>query len=73
MIFPSLLDKCKTKLNVDVNHEKTFKKLILVSKKHYIGFLDDENKEPVIKRYGGNKIRQTGIYTNSIQRNGRRY
>ncbi len=41
---------CKTKLNVEVNHEITFRKLILVSKKHYVGFpSDDDNKDPIIR------------------------
>jgi DNA polymerase elongation subunit (family B) len=42
-------DNCKQEINVEVNHEKTFKKLILVSKKHYVGILYDPNKEPIIK------------------------
>lgn len=29
------IDNCKIRLNVNVNHEKTFRKLILVGKKHY--------------------------------------
>ena len=50
------IDKCKTKLNVDVNHEKTFRKLILVCKKHYVGILsDDQTKEPIIKGMEGIK------------------
>ena len=36
--IPKFIDTCKTKLNVEVNHEKTFRKLILVGKKHYVGF-----------------------------------
>jgi DNA polymerase elongation subunit (family B) len=49
------IDRCKQELNVEVNHEKTFKKLILVSKKHYIGFLYDSKKDPVIKGMEGIK------------------
>lgn len=46
---------CKTKLNVEVNHEVTFKKLILVSKKHYVGFPSDDNKDPIIRGMEGIK------------------
>ncbi len=42
------IDECAKRLKVDVTHEKTFQKLILVAKKHYVGILDDSNKEPVI-------------------------
>ena len=37
------------------SHEKTFKKLILVSKKHYLGFSNDQAKEPIIKGMEGIK------------------
>ena len=49
------IDECKIRFNIEVNHEKTFQKLILVSKKHYIGILNDRNKEPVIKGMEGIK------------------
>ena len=49
------IDECKSKLKIDVNHEKTFRKLILVSKKHYIGIISDPDKEPVIKGMEGIK------------------
>ena len=49
------ISECKSKLGVDVGHEKTFSKLILVSKKHYIGILSDPHKEPVIKGMEGLK------------------
>lgn len=39
---------CKKKLGVDVNLEKTFSKLILVGRKHYIGFPEDKNNNAVI-------------------------
>jgi DNA polymerase I len=45
---------CNSRLNVTVNHEKTFRKLILVSKKHYIGIPYGEDK-PVIKGMEGIK------------------
>lgn len=48
------IDNCKKKLNVDVTHEKTFRKIILVGKKHYIGILHDNDK-PVIKGMEGIK------------------
>ena len=43
------IEICKSKLNIDVGHEKTFRKLILVSKKHYVGILSDRNQDPIIK------------------------
>jgi DNA polymerase elongation subunit (family B) len=49
------IDECKRKLQIDVNHEKTFRKLILVSKKHYIGVLSDPGKGPIIKGMEGIK------------------
>ncbi|CAN5860989.1 hypothetical protein BH23THE1_BH23THE1_28330 [soil metagenome] len=48
------IDNCKKKLNVDVTHEKTFRKLILVVKKHYIG-IPHGNDKPVIKGMEGIK------------------
>jgi DNA polymerase elongation subunit (family B) len=48
------IDDCKKKLNVSVNHEKTFRKLILVGKKHYIGIPHGDDK-PVIKGMEGIK------------------
>jgi DNA polymerase, archaea type len=49
------IDECKRKLNIDVSHEKIFRKLILVSKKHYIGIQCDPDKEPIIKGMEGIK------------------
>jgi hypothetical protein len=49
------IDECKRKLKIDVSHEKTFRKLILVAKKHYIGILSDQDKEPLIKGMEGTK------------------
>jgi DNA polymerase elongation subunit (family B) len=49
------IDECKSKLNIDVSHEKTFGKLILVSKKHYVGILSDPEKESIIKGMEGIK------------------
>jgi len=49
------IDGCKRKLNIDVIHEKTFRKLILVSKKHYVGILSDLNHDPIIKGMEGIK------------------
>jgi hypothetical protein len=42
------IGNCKVRLNVTVNNEKNFRKLILVSKKHYIGILYG-NEKAVIK------------------------
>ncbi|MDN5846554.1 MAG: hypothetical protein L0H53_09810 [Candidatus Nitrosocosmicus sp.] len=55
------IDKCKQELNVEVNHEKTFKKLILISKKHYVGILDDPNKGSIIKGMEGIKSDRPGF------------
>ena len=49
------IDECKRKLQIDVSHDKTFRKLILVSKKHYVGILSDPDKEPIIKGIVGIK------------------
>jgi DNA polymerase elongation subunit (family B) len=49
------ISECKSKLGVDVGHEKTFRKLILVGKKHYVGILSDLDKEPIIKGMEGIK------------------
>ena len=58
------IDKCKRKLQIDVSHEKTFRKLILVSKKHYVGILSDLNHDPIIKGMEGIKSdRPAFIYT----------
>jgi DNA polymerase I len=51
----NFISECKSKLGVDVGHEKSFSKLILVSKKHYIGILSDSDKEPIIKGMEGIK------------------
>ncbi|HEX5186450.1 MAG TPA: DNA polymerase domain-containing protein, partial [Nitrososphaeraceae archaeon] len=48
------IDDCKTRLNVAVTHEKTFKKRILVGKKHYVG-IPYGNDKPVIKGMEGIK------------------
>jgi hypothetical protein len=48
------IDGCKTRLNVTVTHEKTFRKLILVGKKHYIRIPYGDDK-PVIKGMEGIK------------------
>jgi len=51
------INVCKKKLKVDVNHEKTFRKLILVGKKHYIGIpcSDAAEQPPTIKGMEGIK------------------
>lgn len=49
------ISECKFKLGVDVGHEKTFSKLILVGKKHYVGMFTDIDKEPVVKGMEGIK------------------
>ena len=54
-----LINKIKTKLNVQVKHEKTFSKAIIVAKKHYLGILepteDNPDPEPEIKGLEGIK------------------
>src|SRR2546423_4534996 len=47
--------ECKSKLGIDVGHEKTFSKLILVGKKHYIGIPSNPTKDPIIKGMEGIK------------------
>jgi DNA polymerase elongation subunit (family B) len=47
--------ECRSKLGVDVGHERTFTKLILVGKKHYIGILSDPDREPIVKGMEGIK------------------
>jgi hypothetical protein len=49
------INECNSMLGVEVGHEKTFTKLILVGKKHYIGILSDPTKEPTIKGMEGIK------------------
>jgi DNA polymerase elongation subunit (family B) len=49
------ISECKSKLRVDVGHDRTFSKLILVGKKHYVGILSDPDKEPIIKGMEGIK------------------
>lgn len=46
--------KCKENLNVEVAHEKTFRKLILVGKKHYVGIPYGDDK-PIIRGMEGIK------------------
>lgn len=49
------ISECRSELGVDVGHEKTFSKLILVGKKHYVGIFADIDKEPIIKGMEGIK------------------
>ena len=49
------IDESKSMLGVEVGHEKTFGKLILVGKKHYVGILSDPRKDPIIKGMEGVK------------------
>ena len=49
------ISECKSELRIDVGHEKTLSKLILISKKHYVGILSDHDKEPIIKGMEGIK------------------
>ena len=49
------IDECKSTLGVEVACEKTFSKLILVGKKHYVGIPSDPIKDPVIKGMEGIK------------------
>ena len=48
-----LIKECKNKLNVDVDHEKTFAKAVLLKKKHYFGITD--KGEIIIKGMEGIK------------------
>ena len=34
------IEECKSKLNVDVEHQKTFAEIIILKKKHYVGITD---------------------------------
>jgi hypothetical protein len=49
------IDECNSMLGVEVGHKKTFSRLILVGKKHYVGILSDPSKEPIIKGMEGIK------------------
>ncbi len=49
------INECESNLGVIVGHERTFAKLILTGKKHYIGLLSDSSSEPVIKGMEGLK------------------
>jgi DNA polymerase family B/Primase X len=49
------IDECKSRLGIDVTQDKTFSKLILVGKKHYIGISSGLTKEPIIKGMEGMK------------------
>ena len=49
------IDGCKSTLDIEVGYEKTFSKLILVAKKHYVGILSDPSKESIIKGMEGIK------------------
>jgi hypothetical protein len=49
------IQECKNQLDTDVTHEKTFSKLILAGKKHYVGIPLESTKEPVIKGMEGIK------------------
>ena len=42
-------------LNVEVKYERTFERLIIAKKKHYLGIAHDKNKEPIIKGFEGIK------------------
>jgi DNA polymerase elongation subunit (family B) len=47
--------ECKSKLGIVAVYEKTFAKLILAAKKHYIGISSDPSNEPIIKGMEGIK------------------
>jgi DNA polymerase family B len=50
------IEKCRENLGLDLTHENIFNKLILVGKKHYVGFAYNGNKkEHVIKGMEGIK------------------
>jgi len=60
------IDSCKTRLNIAATREKTFRKLILVGKKHYIG-IPYENDEPVIKGMEGIKSDRPEFIQNTFK------
>lgn len=47
--------ECSILLDIDVEPSEVFKKFLIIKKKHYIGILEDENIEPVIKGMEGIK------------------
>ena len=49
------ISECKLNLEISVEHERTFAKLLLTGKKHYIGIFSDDNLDPVIKGMEGMK------------------
>ena len=49
------IGECSILLDIDVEPSEVFKKFLIIKKKHYIGILEDENIEPVIKGMEGIK------------------
>ena len=47
--------ECSILLDIDIEPSEVFKKLLIIKKKHYIGILEYENIEPVIKGMEGIK------------------
>jgi DNA polymerase elongation subunit (family B) len=61
------ITECSILLDIDVGLSEVFKKFLIVKKKHYIGILEDENTEPVIKGMEGIKYDRP-VWINKIEK-----
>ena len=59
--------ECSILLDIDVELSEVFKKFLIIKKKHYIGILEEENLEPVIKGMEGIK-NDRPIWINKIEK-----
>jgi DNA polymerase I len=59
--------ECSILLDIDVEPSEVFKKFLIIKKKHYIGILEDENIEPVIKGMEGIK-NDRPVWINKIEK-----
>jgi len=59
--------ECSILLDIDVELSEVFMKFLMIKKKHYIGILEDENIEPVIKGMEGIKGDRP-VWINKIER-----
>jgi DNA polymerase elongation subunit (family B) len=59
--------ECSILLDIDVEPSEVFKKFLIIKKKHYIGILEEENIEPVIKGMEGIK-NDRPIWINKIEK-----
>ena len=59
--------ECSILLDIDVELSEVFKKFLIIKKKHYIGILEDENIEPVIKGMEGIKSDRP-VWINKIEK-----